>query len=74
MNLAWTCTKCCADHPRIEETYFGMKGQHWTNGISGVKKALGIKDRAFSLVICTRCRYTEMFQVPNKGLPKLLDL
>ena len=65
MNVGgYRCTKC--DNTSFETGEFRAAGGFWT-------KVFDVQSRKFTTVICTRCRYTEIYQADSSTLGNIFD-
>ncbi|MCP4611072.1 MAG: GTP-binding protein [Planctomycetes bacterium] len=62
--LKYTCPKC--QNREYETGEFRAAGGFWT-------KVFNIQNKKFTTVICTRCRYTEIYQADSNKLGSLFD-
>ena len=63
-DFPYTCPKC--GHGDCETGEIRAAGGFWS-------KIFDVQGKRFSTVICTRCRYTEMFQADSSTLGSIFD-
>ncbi len=64
MASQWQCAKC--QHNEYEVSQFQATG-------GGFAKLFDVQNRKFSTVICSRCRYTEIYAVDSSDLDNVID-
>lgn len=64
-QLPYECPKCGNKHYDVAE--LRAAGGFWS-------KIFDIQSKRFSTVICTRCKYTELFQADSSMLGNIFDL
>lgn len=64
-GISYTCPKC--DHDRYETRELRGAGGFWS-------KIFDVQGQRFTTVICSRCRYTELFQADSSMMGNIFDL
>ena len=60
----WQCPKC--NNRSFEKDQFAATG-------GGLTKFFNIQNKKFTTVICSQCRYTEIYQTDSSTLGNVLD-
>jgi hypothetical protein len=63
-RLRYKCPKCGGSQCAVGE--MRATGGFWT-------KIFNIQNRRFSTVTCSKCKYTELFEVDSSGLENVFD-
>jgi predicted nucleic-acid-binding Zn-ribbon protein len=64
-GISYTCAKC--GHDGYETREMRGAGGFWS-------KIFDVQGQRFTSVICTRCRYTELFHAETSRLGNIFDL
>ncbi len=64
-QLPYECPKCKNKHYEVSE--LRAAGGFWS-------KVFDVQSKRFTTVICTRCKYTELFQADSSMLGNIFDL
>jgi predicted nucleic-acid-binding Zn-ribbon protein len=64
MRLNYTCAKC--GHQHYETAEIRTSGGFWA-------KIFDVQNRKFTTVICSQCRYTEIYQADSSTLGNIFD-
>jgi predicted nucleic-acid-binding Zn-ribbon protein len=62
--MAYRCQKC--GNPRYETGEIRASGGFWS-------KIFDVQNKRFTTVICTQCRYTEIYQADSSRLGNIFD-
>jgi predicted nucleic-acid-binding Zn-ribbon protein len=62
--LSYTCPKCNSSQYTMEE--ISTTGKFWS-------RAFDIQGKRFTAIICSRCKYTELYRIPMSKFQQVMD-
>jgi uncharacterized protein len=63
-NLNYSCPKCGSNQHTMEE--ISTTGKFWS-------RAFDIQGKRFTAVICSKCKFTELYRIPLSKFQQVMD-